>query len=309
MSCDLWGKHPTLDFYFGWLLGILAVIIGIGCVSAITAKIVMLYRSKSSMNEGNSNLWTVVWLCSAALKYMFAYGFYLLSLMIVSIVMGVGDGNKTDKELDHAWALCVFKYFDGVSDASFQTECGCTPEHKLSFGTLSFLQFYTYGMHGLLFIGVYWTPLKDLYIKNFWPSRYHARVEAYNNGDELPPSSSSSMPEQLSPSRPSHTTYSISANLSAGDNHRFAPHLEVIQSANIDMSVPESPPDCCRAFSPCAEELVERDKYSRFPVGYVNPIEDSDSEVGAQPLPSETHTNALDTTFAGPELLRAMAEV
>jgi len=197
VNCDLWGKHPELDFFFGWLLDIVAVFLGIFFVCTITWKIAMLYRTRSQTKEGNSNLWKVVKLFSTALKYMFAFGFYLGSLMVVAVVLGVGDGDTSDEQLDRTWALCVFQHFDGVSDSSFLPQCGRTPERNLSFETLCFLQFYTFGMHGLLFIGVYWDPLKDIYLKTFWSKLHQPKVAAFHDVGELPPSASSSVPEEL----------------------------------------------------------------------------------------------------------------
>lgn len=191
INCDLWAKHPELEFVFGWIPIIIVLFFGIGFTLSVAVKILSLYKSR--LDDGNSNIWTVIKLFSSALKYMFAFGIYLGSFLLVAIASGNG-GNTTDEDFDRIWGKCVFEHYDGVSDESFRSICGDTPQRNVSFSVLCFFQFYQFGMHGVFFVGVHWDRLLTLYYRGCWPRWYNAQVKPYDVG-ELPVSASSAMPD------------------------------------------------------------------------------------------------------------------
>jgi len=193
INCDLWAKNPELEFFLGWLPFTIAVFFGIYFTIAIAVKIVYLYNTK--VNDGNSNIWQVIKMLNTALKYIFAFGLFLGGMMLVALASGNGD-SSTDEGLDRIWGACVFEHFDGVSDESFVSHCGRSPEHTVSFEMLCFFQFYQFGMHGIFFAAVYWKSLKDIYLRAFWPKWYRSQIKpAYADVGELPVSASSAMPK------------------------------------------------------------------------------------------------------------------
>jgi hypothetical protein len=220
INCDLWSKNPEEEFLFAWLPTMVAVFVGFICSQAVAIRIAFLYRSKSRANDGNSNLWNVLKIFSTALKYLFGFGVYLGSIMLVAIASGNSADSASDVDLDLKWAACVFSLYDGVSDESFLAKCGRTPERNVHFLTLCFFQFYTFAMHGIFFMAVYWKQMSNIYLKVCHPQVYYRKIAPDNIG-ELPVSASSAISDDpgsgaLSPAK-------------------VAPALEVIKDGSRDI--------------------------------------------------------------------------